>query len=342
MPSQKPILKKKGEKFLRKFVWIERTIIEPLSRQLENLNLFNILEKLGFLAAVIIFVLEMSDRKEKTIFEAWDAVKNAQGTESRVMKVALERLHREGFSLSGIDASGADLRETDFEKANFAYSKFNKSYLSNSNLAQAILSNAELQGAELYRTDLSHTNLANAKFKEAQLPEANLAGARISNTSFEGANLSLVSFCWPGRNSIPHALIQRWNYDFLPLICTYGINDSSFRLARVAGVEFQGFSFQLVTFQEAGLSDTDFKSARLWQVSFQAARLQDVNFQGATLQFVDFRDAQLSRVNFQGAKLADVNFQGTKFCHTIMPDGTENNSHCPLKLKSIGIETVPD
>ncbi|MDM9582861.1 pentapeptide repeat-containing protein [Nostoc sp. GT001] len=152
------------------FLWIERRLVEPLANLVDGADVFRILEKVGFLIAVLVFLLEVGERREKSIFEAWQVVKDGQGEKSGVVVLALERLKKENFSLSGINV----------EKTN----------LSGAYLSNADLSNANLSFAYIYNANLNGALLMGANLRSANLSFANLSGADFYNANLKGADLA--------------------------------------------------------------------------------------------------------------------------------------------------------
>jgi hypothetical protein len=164
-------------------VWIEKQVIEPIADYFNKADLFNILEKFGIIIGVFLFALEFPDRQEKAIFEAWTIVNDAEKEKSGVVKIALEKLHREGFSLEGINIEETNLRSINLEKAN----------LYEANLEKAALYGANLEKADLSRANLAKTNFSGADLIGANLKGANLTGANLSRADLTGADLTVAN-----------------------------------------------------------------------------------------------------------------------------------------------------
>jgi uncharacterized protein YjbI with pentapeptide repeats len=199
IPPEKPSMMKR---IIAPLKWVETIAIEPISRKISNTNLFNILAKLGFLFAAIVFLTEFSDRRERTIFEAWNVVNEGKGSRSGVVRLALERLSRERFSLEGIDASQTNLFGANLERAD----------LSAANLKETSLRSANLKGAFLWYADLEKSDLNGANLNGASLNGANLKGAELNNANLEaaslnGANLEGAKFC---NTIMPDGKNARW------------------------------------------------------------------------------------------------------------------------------------
>ncbi|MCC5630419.1 pentapeptide repeat-containing protein [Nostoc sphaeroides CHAB 2801] len=130
------------------FEWIEKRLLEPLANLVDGADVFRILEKVGFLIAVLVFLLEIGERREKSIFEAWQVVKDGQGEKSGVVVLALERLKKENFSLSGINVEKTNLSGAYLSGANLSFANLSFAYIYNANLNGASLMSSNLSGAK--------------------------------------------------------------------------------------------------------------------------------------------------------------------------------------------------
>ncbi len=84
--------------------------------------------------------------------------------------------------------------------------------------------------------------------------------------------------------------------------------------------------------RRANLSESNLKGANLEEANLGRANLTDADLSGANLTNADLRradifDSDLTGANLKGAKLS-VGGLSALVCHTIMPDGKENNSDC--------------
>ena len=182
------------------FLFIEKRIVEPIAHLLDEWDLFRILEKIGFLIAILVFIVEFSDRTEQRIFEAWQVVKDGRGSKSGVVRLALERLHKEKFPLEGINVNEtvlrkinlnvAYLRDANLSSADLYRADLSKSDLSKTNLKSAILHYANLKNAKLENANLSSADLTEAKLNGTKLNGTKLNGTKLSYADLSGANLS--------------------------------------------------------------------------------------------------------------------------------------------------------
>ncbi len=90
--------------------------------------------------------------------------------------------------------------------------------------------------------------------------------------------------------------------------------------------------------QVLDLSNTALPGANLSAAFLPWANLRGADLRGATLRWANLSKASLTGADLRGANLHGVNLykadlgeailSGTKFCNTIMPDGTINNDDC--------------
>ncbi|MEW6496342.1 MAG: pentapeptide repeat-containing protein [Cyanobacteriota bacterium] len=165
-------------------MFLEKRIIEPLANLAESADLFKILEKFGVLIAVFVFLLDIGVRRENSIYQAWQVVKDGQGEKSGVVVLALERLKKNGFNLSGINVEDTSLIRINLSNAVLMSANF-----AGANLLEADLTNATLLGANLTKAILLEANLTDAILVNANLTGANLKGANLTEAFFRGANL---------------------------------------------------------------------------------------------------------------------------------------------------------
>lgn len=158
--------------------------------QLEESVFMDKAETVGFLFAIILFIIETPDRRQQDFYEAWKTIDAAKGVEtSGARTVALQIINRLGESLTGLDAEGADLDKIELKDSILTGANLQKSFLRNANLENSNLAAANLRGA-----NLKGANLKGAKLMRVNLEAADLSGANLEGASFEGANLSGANF----------------------------------------------------------------------------------------------------------------------------------------------------
>ncbi|MGD1808006.1 pentapeptide repeat-containing protein [Dapis sp. BLCC M126] len=131
--------------------------------------------------------------REEKLFAAWSIINDGQGDQSGVVKTAVERLHKDGFSLLDLQLNETDLSGANLSEANLLRANLSGAYLS-ANLSGAYLEEANLSKANLLAANLSGANLLAANLSGANLLAANLSGAifmqaNLSGTNFRGAYL---------------------------------------------------------------------------------------------------------------------------------------------------------
>jgi len=110
------------------------------------------------------------------------------------------------------------------------------------------------------------------------------------------------------------------------------------KLIAVSCFLLMGLSWQVGAYDEYDLKKLlehnecekcDLKGANLW-----GQNLTGANLAGADLTRANLQEANLTRADLSKAKLKDAEYfftvetAGAKFCKTIMPDGSSNNSGC--------------
>ncbi len=176
-------LKKSKSSIRRLALWWETTkvenLLEDLAFLLKSTAFFDVINLLASLTLIFSLVSWWTGREEQwenKIFETWAIINNADKDSSGVVKVAIERLHKEGFSLQGFKLNGTNLKGANLANAN----------LKGTNLANANLANANLKGA----------NLKGANLKGANLKGANLKGTILINTENGRDNSQIKSACF--------------------------------------------------------------------------------------------------------------------------------------------------
>ena len=264
---------------------------------------FGILERLGIIAAIILFVWEAERRYENTVFQAWTVVNDAKKERSGAVKIAIERLYKEGFNLKGIQVP-----ETNLESINLAY-KFRlgpinvekEADLSYTNLSKANLSYADLSKANLSYADLSEANLSEANLNGANLSEANLIGANLTGANLIRANLSGVN--------LSGADLSRAYLTEADLISQANLNGADLSEAYL---------------NEAYLTEADLSEAKLSQAKLRQANLGEANLSGADLSEADLSGAYLSGADFSKAILSGANLKNADFTRGVHTGKVKN------------------
>ncbi len=268
---------------IKPFISIEKRIVEPIAYWLDEWDLFRIFEKIGILIAIIIFIIEVSDRAEQRIFEAWQVVKDGKGSQSGVVRIAIERLHKEGFSLSGIDAEGTNLRRINISNANIEGANFVGADLSNAKLWNTNLSRAKLRSANLIFTKLACANLRDAKVMNANLAFTNLSSADLRNADLSNTQLIFANLSYTK------------------------IGGTNFSNAYLGGANLIGAKGMYTTVARE-IKTTNFRSTDL-----RDANLRNANLWGANLENANLGNANLIHTNLRYAYLKDTNLKNTKF-----------------------------
>jgi hypothetical protein len=194
------------------FIWLEWKM-EWIVYGLSKLAIFKILEyaaKLTILFALILYVLEIPQRKRQAELNAWQIINSAMNQKAASGRVeALEYLNNAGVDLSFLDVQGAylvrhtiksdDTRSTrgiNLPNARLREANFKESTLSKANLGNAYLGFSNLEGANLFRANLREAKLWGANLEGAKLWDANFREAVLLKANLRGAkNLTYEQLC---------------------------------------------------------------------------------------------------------------------------------------------------
>lgn len=136
--------------------------IEWIAQGLNRMDIFQIIQQLGNLSiiiAVITFLVEIPQRQEKAVNEAWNVINSSNNNPDSFARInALQTLTKNKVLLDGISIPSANLRGVKLINASLKRANFSKS-----NLQNADFTNADLSGANLSDTDLSDAKLTGTK-----------------------------------------------------------------------------------------------------------------------------------------------------------------------------------
>ena len=185
---------------------IEKFILEDIKYLLEEsafLSIISLIAQITIILSLLTWITGKQERWEDEIFATWQVVNQASEDKSGVVKIALERLLRNDFSLAGLklkntNLTGANLQEADlrmakFQEADLGYANFQKADLRIANFQEAYLRGANFQKADLWRANFQGAYLEVAKFQEADLWRANLQGAYLEGANFQEADLEVAN-----------------------------------------------------------------------------------------------------------------------------------------------------
>ncbi len=165
--------------FVRKFTyWWESTSIEKFLEDIEYflqnsafLNIIALIAEVTIITSLFGWWLHRAERKETEIFSTLQVISVAPEDQSGVVKIALERLLRDDFSLQGLNLKNTNLEGISFQQANLRDVVFEQTNLRRADLRGAILLEANLQQADLMRADLGEANLEGAIFGKTRMPD---------------------------------------------------------------------------------------------------------------------------------------------------------------------------
>ncbi|NEQ52168.1 MAG: pentapeptide repeat-containing protein [Leptolyngbya sp. SIO3F4] len=215
---------------------------------------FESAETIAILSAIVLYLKEAPDRKDKKHYEAWQVVEQAENRETSYSRYkALQDLNNDNVSLEGLDAPGADL----------CYILLPESNLTDANLSHSDLSGADLSGADLITAalkgaNLEAVNLQNARLNTANLCKATLIRANLENTDLEEANLEEANL--QGAN-LSQANLERANLCGARLVKTKLIG-ANLEGANLQGANISGCSLDGANLEGANLDNVDLRDIR--------------------------------------------------------------------------------
>ena len=247
--------------------WSKETI-QPICNRVSQVNFFQFLATASIIMAVFILLTEADERKEKAIYEAWNVANSAKNELSGVTILALERLNKEKYSLSGIDAANTDLRGINLIGANLRKVNFKGANLTKANLSRANLLNADLKETKLRSADLKQALLMEAKFEKANLTLTDLQGADLWGVNLVKANLTG---------------------------------------ADLTGADLTGANLTGADLTGANLSKANLRGANLTNARLQGANLTNARLKGANLESANLKESNLAQINFYKSELVTFN-----------------------------------
>ena len=184
-------------KFFRRItLWWETTCVENFLEDVEYLlqnsaflSIINLVAGITIIVILITWGLGIKERRENEIFLTWQVVNDASEDQSGVVKIALERLWRNRFSLRGLMLKNTNLWKVDLQKANLSEANLQKANLSEANLQKANLWGVNLHQASLWGANLQQARLGNANLQQALLESANLQRASLVSANLQQALL---------------------------------------------------------------------------------------------------------------------------------------------------------
>lgn len=119
-----PMLKPKRKTFRRFAAWWETTPIEKGLEGVEHilsnsalLNIVNLIAGFTIILSLATWLWGIRGQRENELFATWTIINDADQDQSGVVRVAVERLYRNGFRLSGLELRGTNLTSADLEGA---------------------------------------------------------------------------------------------------------------------------------------------------------------------------------------------------------------------------------
>lgn len=186
--------------------------------------IFNSLEPLGLILAIVVFIRETPERRKQFHYQALSTIDGAAGIKnSKARIIALQDLVDQGINLDeldlgdsnleGIELNGVELKKGNFKGCNLKKAEMNLANLQKGNFMGAQgagfemrfgnmsfgnFTNSNFNNANFSNSNFMFSNFQNAKlsgvnFKNAKLKGAKFDGAYLSGSNFEGADVDVAS-----------------------------------------------------------------------------------------------------------------------------------------------------
>jgi hypothetical protein len=160
------------------------TIANPLARITNYLRtssvlaLLDQLSRISIIIGAVTYVLEIDDRRRETIYQAWQVVNSAQGTQVGGGRVeALETLVEKHVPLAYINLEGVNLRAARLKDADLTHARLGTADLSHADLRNADLTGADIRQTAFVGADLRGANLTVWGWLNNDLSDADLRDA---------------------------------------------------------------------------------------------------------------------------------------------------------------------
>ncbi len=184
----KPTPEKQTRLIRRIADWWETTRVEKYLEDIDYLlknaailNILSLLANFALIVSLVTWLTGLKEQRENQLFATWTIINDGKGDQSRVVRTAVERLNKEGFSLSGLELNETNLSYSTLNGADLIRANFSEADLFESNLSGAIFYDANLSGTDLHKTNLSKANLHKTNLSSAKLNETNLSEAYLFN-----------------------------------------------------------------------------------------------------------------------------------------------------------------
>jgi uncharacterized protein YjbI with pentapeptide repeats len=337
---------------LSKFFYRLEQRIEWVAQGLNRMDIFQIIQELGSISiiiAVITFLLEIPQRQEKAINEAWNVINSTSNNLDNYARInALQYLNKHKVNLSGISIQGANLRGIKLSNSRLTKSNLSNSILQNADLSNADLGSANLSGADLSNAILRGTKLEGViytyttifpsgfelprntyriginadlnrvKLNGINLREVNLTGAELRKAELKGANFS---GSYLRKATLDNADLTGAN------LTGVSMENAHLKNALLIGARIDGAFLRQTNLEQANLSFTDLRATNLSE-----ANLNGANLQKADLLKANLANTNLSKANLRGSTLEyALNVDKANLCNATMPDGKISKQGCSEK-----------
>ena len=251
------------------------------------------------------------------------------------------------FLLKNAFLAEADLSNLNLEKIDFSQANLNNCNLENSNLLDANFSRASLQSANLKSSNLMRANCDEALLQYADMRECVAVGISLQSSNLKHANLSAANF------GLRYIKVNP-DYGLFPI--KWELHETNFTSANLAdailyGVDLEGAILEDVEFSRACLDNAILKGANLENAHLEEVSTKGTNFDYANLKNADLINVDLSSASLEYSNLEDANLAGCKFIGAKLRDDNFAGAYCgglivdeeQMKIiEKAGVSVLPD
>ncbi|MGC6478778.1 MAG: pentapeptide repeat-containing protein [Flavobacteriaceae bacterium] len=156
--------------------------------------IFNSLEPLGLILAIVVFIRETPERRKQFHYQALSTIDGAAGIRnSKARIIALMDLVDQGINLDELDLGdsnleGIELNGVELKKGNFKGCNLKKAEMNLANLQKGNFMSAQAAGFEIRYGNMSFANFTNSNFNNANFSHSNFMFSNFTNAKLSGAN----------------------------------------------------------------------------------------------------------------------------------------------------------
>ena len=268
--------------------------------------------------------IEMEDEGEPTLED--------RQPETVLTREIVEKRAALGESFAGEDLRNLDLSDLDLQGLDFTQTSFAGGVLVRTNLAGAVLLDANLKGTDLTGASLVEANLEGADLSGTNMEKVNLTSANLTRTYSKGASLTDAKL---SEANLEHADFTGSNLVGADLTGA-SLANANMTQAKLQGAKMSGMEASESDMTAANLAESDISESNLSGANLTGADLQGADLTGATLT-----NATISKANLEKACLKEADFTEADLSESVLNEAALNDAIFEkANLKSAVLEGV--